>query len=120
MTEKSTLDVAYEILENKNELEFEQLWKQVIEVQKYDQDDQQRLMSRFYTNLMLDGRFVNLGDNTWGLRINNTYDKVHIDIEDVYTDVNGDSDDPEEKKDIKEEAGELADDVDTKDEEEEE
>ena len=35
----------------------------------------------------MDGRFVNLGDNQWDLRTNQTYDKVHIDMNDVYSDI---------------------------------
>ena len=44
-------------------------------------------ISNFYTGLSLDGRFVNLGDNEWDLRANQTYDKVHIDMNDVYSDI---------------------------------
>lgn len=53
----------------------------------------------------MDGRFVNLGDNTWDLRKNNTYDKVHIDINDVYSDVEMTDNDEEEEAELKEEIG---------------
>ena len=44
-------------------------------------------IAQFYTNLSLDGRFVTLGNNEWDLRKNQTYDKVHIDMNDVYSDI---------------------------------
>ena len=37
------------------------------------------------------GRFVTLGENTWDLRSRHTFDKVHIDMNDVYSDVDSES-----------------------------
>ena len=37
--------------------------------------------------MSLSGTFVVLGENTWDLRVRHTYDKVHIDVNDVYSDV---------------------------------
>ena len=55
-------------------------------------------MSSFYTNLLLDGRFVTLGENQWDLRSRHTFDKVHIDMKDVYSDVETEDDDTEENE----------------------
>ena len=33
---------------------------------------------------MIDGRFVTWGENTWDLRSRHKYEKVHIDMGDVY------------------------------------
>ena len=41
-------------------------------------------ISFFYTNLTLDGRFVNVGENKWNLRERVTFDKVHIDMNEIY------------------------------------
>ena len=46
---------------------------------------------------MLDGRFVTLGENQWDLRSSHTFDKVHIDMKDVYSDVEAEEDDDEEE-----------------------
>ena len=35
---------------------------------------------QYFTNMMLDGRFVTLGENEWDLRSRHTFDKVHIEI----------------------------------------
>ena len=51
---------------------------------------------QFFTNMMLDGRFVTLGENEWDLRERHTFDKVHIDMRDVYSDVQTSDDDFEE------------------------
>ena len=50
-----------------------------------------------YTDLTLDGRFVTLTDNTWDLRSRHTYDKVHIDVNDVYSAIEEADDDKEEQ-----------------------
>ena len=51
--------------------------------------------------MMLDGRFVTLGDNLWDLRSRHTFDKVHIDMKDVYSDVETVDDDNEEEEEEK-------------------
>ena len=51
---------------------------------------------------MLDGRFVTLGENQWDLRSRHTFDKVHIDMRDVYSDVETSDDDEEEDEEDKE------------------
>ena len=77
---KSNLDVAYEIVKNVESISFNDLWNQVAEVQNYTEEEKATKVGKFYTNLILDGRFVNLGDNVWDLRERNTFDKVHIDM----------------------------------------
>lgn len=84
---KSKNDVAYEILQkNSGGLSFYVLWEQVIEQMKISEEDADELISPFYTDLSLDGRFITLGDNVWDLRENNSFDKVHIDMNDIYSD----------------------------------
>lgn len=85
---ESMVDVAYSVLKAKNSIiKFVDLYDEV--TKKLDFNDEQKAdyIASFYTNLSLDGRFVNLGDNQWDLRTNQTYDKVHIDMNDVYTDI---------------------------------
>ena len=43
-------------------------------------------LTYFYTNLTLDSRFVNVGDNKWDLRERLPFEKVHIDMNDIYND----------------------------------
>ena len=70
------------------------------------QEDRVARVSYFYTQLTLDGRFVTLGENVWDLRIRHTFDKVHIDMNEVY------SEDEEELEFIPEDDDDIKDDVD--------
>ena len=101
---KSNLDVAYEIVKNVESISFNDLWNQVAEVQNYTEEEKATKVGKFYTNLILDGRFVNLGDNVWDLRERNTFDKVHIDMSECYSEEEEDLD-PEDIAAEKEEEG---------------
>lgn len=85
---ESMVDVAYSILKERNSItRFHDLFAAVAEKLEMTEEQKIEAISPFYTNLSLDGRFVTLGDNEWDLRVNQTYDKVHIDMNDVYTDI---------------------------------
>ena len=62
------------------------------------EEDAAKKAGQFFTNMMLDGRFVTLGENEWDLRERHTFDKVHIDMKDVYSDVQTSDDDSEEEE----------------------
>ena len=95
---KSLLDLAYDyVSKSKEQVSFKDLWAYVLEKAGLDEETAARRVSSFYTNLMLDGRFVTLGENQWDLRSRHTFDKVHIDMKDVYSDVETDDDDDEEE-----------------------
>ena len=47
---------------------------------------------------MLDGRFVTLGENEWDLRARHKFEKVHIDMSEVYSDVEATDEDSEEEE----------------------
>lgn len=102
---KSNLDVAYEIVKNVESISFNDLWNQVAEVQNYTEEEKATKVGKFYTNLILDGRFVNLGDNVWDLRERNTFDKVHIDMSECYSEEEEEDLDPEDIAEEKEEEG---------------
>lgn len=99
---ESKTDIAYRLmLKKKKERNFYDLWNDVKnelakvmseeELANIDED-----ISFFYTNLTLDGRFVNVGDNKWNLRERVTFDKVHIDMNDIYADEDEDEDENED------------------------
>ena len=103
---ESKTDIAYRLmLKIKKERYFYDLWEDVKnelakvvapeELENIDED-----ISFFYTNLTLDGRFVNVGENKWNLRERVTFDKVHIDMNDIYVEDEEDiSEDNEDSKD---------------------
>ena len=87
---ESKTDIAYRLMsKKKKERNFYDLWEDVKaelakvvdpeELENIDED-----ISFFYTNLTLDGRFVNVGDNKWNLRERVTFDRVHIDMNEIY------------------------------------
>ena len=97
--EKSLLNHAYDFVSSqKSPVGFDAIWKYVVSEAQLTPEEAEAKVSRFYTNLMLDGRFVTLGENQWDLRSNHTFDKVHIDMRDVYSDVEATEDDDEEEK----------------------
>ena len=67
--ELSMVEVAHAILETKQEvMDFNQL---LVEIQLYMELSDAQLearMARFYTDLNIDGSFISLGENRWGLR----------------------------------------------------
>ena len=104
---RSFVDTAYDIVvKNGTELPFATLWNNVCEELGLTQEDRVARVSYFYTQLTLDGRFVTLGENVWDLRIRHTFDKVNIDMNEVY------SEDEEELEFIPEDDDDIKDDVD--------
>lgn len=94
---KSLLDYAFDCVKaSKGPVNFKDLWAYVVKEAGLDEETAAKRVSSFYTNLMLDGRFVTLGENQWDLRSRHTFDKVHIDMKDVYSDVEAGDDDSEE------------------------
>ena len=101
---KSLLDHAYDYVSGQNQpSKFQDIWAYCVKEAGLTPEEAAQKVSRFYTNLMLDGRFVTLGENQWDLRSRHTFDKVHIDMKDVYSDVEAsDVDEEEEDEEEKE------------------
>lgn len=103
MSDKSLLDLAYDYVKDcKEVVSFKDLWKAVVKAKGYSEDEAAQKVSQFYTTLLLDGRFVTLGENRWDLRSRHTFDKVHIDMKDVYNEVETSDSDEEEEVEEKE------------------
>lgn len=99
----SMLDVALKILTDaKTSLPFRELYDKIAEELKMTDSEKKENIGIFYTYLTLDGHFVALTDNHWDLRSRHTFDKVHIDVRDVYSEVNIESGDEEDKDEQKE------------------
>lgn len=106
MSKKSNVDVAFDIISASSEpVAFADLWKKVIEIQELDEETVNTKVGSFFTNLLLDGRFLNVGENTWGLRSRYTSKEADEFLEACYADDEDDSVefDPEEKEDFDEE-----------------
>ena len=85
--ENSMCNVAYEILKEVNEkVAFNALWGAVCDRLGIAEEERNNLISSFYTQLTLDGRFMFLDENYWDLRINHTFDEFSDDSYDSYSD----------------------------------
>ena len=79
---KSLLDLAYDyVSRSKGQVAFKDLWAYVVSEAGLDEETAAKKVSSFYTNLLLDGRFVTLGENRWDLSSRHTFDVVHKDKE---------------------------------------
>lgn len=123
--ELAMVDVAHAILETTGLVrDFNDLLAEVADYLELSDSDLDEEMVQFYTDLNVDGRFISLGDNRWGLR--NWYPIDSIDEE-----ITHDNDEEDEKprrrkkrndfddEDYEEELGEDELDDDDEDEEEE-
>ena len=96
---KSLIEYAYELIaKSKGSVNFKEIWAYVKEQAGLSEEEANKKAGQFFTNMMLDGRFVTLGENEWDLRERHTFDKVHIDMRDVYSDVQTSDDDVEEEE----------------------
>lgn len=63
------IDIAYDILNNSKEaIIFIDLWNSVSEKKGLTNTQKEDKIAQFYTDLSLDGRFVNMTDNKWDLK----------------------------------------------------
>ena len=96
---KSLLDHAYDYVSGQNQpSKFQDIWAYCVKEAGLNAEEAAQKVSRFYTNLMLDGRFVTLGENQWDLRVRHKYESVHIDMSEVYSDVETYDEDSEEEE----------------------
>lgn len=101
--DKSLIEFAYEfVASQKKPVAFAKIWEYVKQQSGLSEEVASKKAGQFFTNMMLDGRFVTLGENEWDLRSRQTFDKVHIDMKDVYSDVETSDDDLEEDTEEKE------------------
>lgn len=109
MSNKSLIDYAHEVLEaSKEPLSFKELFDKAVSLSglELSKEETRHKMSNLYTQLSLDGRFIILTDNNWDLRSRHVYSQVHIDIDDAYSDEEGEEYDAEEAELLREELGE--------------
>ncbi|TCN24033.1 DNA-directed RNA polymerase subunit delta [Mesobacillus foraminis] len=70
LQEMSLIEVAYVLLkETKQPYSFKDLMAELTRLLNLDKAEADEKMVQFYTDINLDGRFLGLGDNRWGLRV---------------------------------------------------
>ena len=117
---KSLIEHAYEFVsKHKESVNFKAIWEYVKKEAGLSEEQASAKVGQFFTNMMLDGRFITLGENEWDLRERHVFDKVHIDMRDVYSDVQTSDDDIEEKDEEEEEYNKVFEDESTSEADEE-
>lgn len=112
MNEKSLLDYGFDVLNaSKDPLKFVDLFNAAVKASgvTFAEGEIKSKMSKFYTQLSLDGRFVTLTDNFWDLRSRHVFEQVHLDMIDAYSDEDEEIDE-EERKLLAQELGEVEED----------
>ena len=103
---KSMIEVAYQVLTNNNgSMPFVDLWKDVSQEMGFNQTQFEDNIAQFYTDLSLDGRFLNMSQNTWDLRSRHTYSESVMDTDSIAIDE--DDEDEEDSELIEDELDEV-------------
>jgi len=77
LQEMSLVELAYLVLSTKREaLSFQQLVNEVASLLNLSEEEVRGRIAQFYTDLNIDGRFVCIGENSWGLRAWYPYDQI--------------------------------------------
>ncbi|MBY0123275.1 DNA-directed RNA polymerase subunit delta [Bacillus sp. S/N-304-OC-R1] len=85
LQEMSFIEVAYELLKGKKEaLAFQDIMDELTTLLDLTEDQVRAKIAQFYTDLNIDGRFLGLGDNKWGLRV---WYPIEQQEEDVVTEI---------------------------------
>lgn len=102
---KSMIEIAFQVLtDNKAAMPFVDLWTKVSHEMGFSQTQFEDNIAQFYTDLSLDGRFLNMSGNTWDLRSRHTYSESVLDTDSIAIDE--DEVDEDEKELIEEELDE--------------
>ena len=81
----SMLDIAYDYIDKAGkEVVLSELWGHIVTVCEYSEETAKAKLPRFFSNLMIDGRFITLGENLWDLKDRHTFDESHIDTGEDY------------------------------------
>ena len=85
------------MINNDGAMPFVDLWKDVSQEMGFSQTQFEDNIAQFYTDLSLDGRFLNMSQNTWDLRSRHTYSESVMDTDSIAID---EDDDEEEESEI--------------------
>jgi len=75
------IEVVHSVLEDKRQAtSFHDLVQEIAQVLGLSQEQVAAKIAQFYTDLNIDGRFINLGENRWGLRSWYPYEQIDEEI----------------------------------------
>ncbi|MBU8881021.1 DNA-directed RNA polymerase subunit delta [Bacillus sp. FJAT-29790] len=85
LQEMSLIEMAFELLKSRKEaVSFKEIMDELTSLLGLSDAEVKQRIAQFYTDLNIDGRFLGLGDNRWGLRVWYPIDQVE---EEVVTDI---------------------------------
>ncbi|ADU32339.1 DNA-directed RNA polymerase subunit delta [Evansella cellulosilytica] len=121
LKEIAMLELANEILqESKNPVDYHSILNQIAEAKGMSEDLKNSRIAHLYAEMSMDGRFVNIGENRWGLRSWYPFDQTEEELsqanktrkkkrkEEEEDDLFEDEDDFDEFEDLEDELDELA------------
>ncbi|WP_245628094.1 DNA-directed RNA polymerase subunit delta [Shouchella shacheensis] len=124
----SMVETAYVLMKEKRQpYNFFDLLEEVAAVKELSKAQVEERISFLYTDLNIDGRFLTLGDNTWGLKVWYPQEQAEEEIthsakpakrrkpandEDETFDLDGEFEEEDEFEDLEDELDELADEED--------
>lgn len=75
------IEVVHSVLGDKKQATtFNELVQEIAQVLGLSQEQVNAKLAQFYTDLNIDGRFINLGENRWGLRSWYPYEQIDEEI----------------------------------------
>lgn len=81
LQELSLIELAYEFMKNsKQPISFNDLVKEISSAADISEQEIRTRLAQFYTDLNIDGRFLALGENRWGLRVWYPVDTVEEEV----------------------------------------
>lgn len=98
MSQRSMVDIAYAYAKEANRaVTFQELWDAIKEELNLSEEEANKKIGVFYTELSLDCRFHCSGDNTWVLRSSLSFDEATADIFFVKGDLEEESEEDEDE-----------------------
>ncbi|MED0851454.1 DNA-directed RNA polymerase subunit delta [Bacillus altitudinis] len=82
LKQMSLVELAYEIFRgSKTPITFSELIDEMVRLQGIQKSDLDDRLAQFYTDLNIDGRFISLGDQRWGLRSWYPVDQIEEEVQ---------------------------------------
>lgn len=81
INEMSMIEITYELMKEQREpFVFNDLMKRVAEIKGMSEEEVMERISFLYTDLNIDGRFICIGENRWGLRTWYPYEQIEEEV----------------------------------------
>lgn len=101
---KSMVETAYQVLQkHEGSIPFVQLWTEVSKEMGFTPSQAEDNIAQLYTDLSMDGRFLNMSGNTWDLRSRHTYSESVTDTSEIALDDGDEEDELDSDTDLEDE-----------------